>query len=116
MKAPTNDKLAQTIEDIDSKHATSGLNKSELFELLAQIDPDHELLEFAPKVDDADEESEAAPEDSAPEPDEYVVCEGKSITSRRGILTPGHEVKAEWLNGGDASLVYLLQSRAIRKA
>jgi len=40
----------------------------------------------------------------APAPARYRIVEGKAVTSKRGILGPGVEVKAEYLTGGATSL------------
>jgi hypothetical protein len=44
------------------------------------------------------------------------VASGKSITSRRGILAPGDEIKAEDLSGGKESLDKFVKSGHVVKA
>ena len=44
----------------------------------------------------------------APAPARYRIVEGKAVTSKRGILGPGVEVKVEYLTGGAKSLAELV--------
>ena len=46
---------------------------------------------------------------------EYVIADGLSITSKRGILGPGAEIKAGWLAGGKHSFDSLLKGGHIKK-
>lgn len=39
---------------------------------------------------------EAAPKKAAPKKASYVMAQGKSLTSKKGVLKPGQEVKAEY--------------------
>ena len=45
----------------------------------------------------------------------YKVAEGKAITSKKGILGPNAEVKAEYLPGGDVTLKELVAKKLIVK-
>ena len=46
----------------------------------------------------------------------YSIAKGKSITSKKGILGPSDEVKADFLIGGDATLQKLVKSGHVVKA
>lgn len=46
---------------------------------------------------------------------EYVVAEGLSITSRRGVLTGGAVVSPRDFPGGEATIIELVQKRHLVK-
>ncbi len=46
----------------------------------------------------------------------YSMAPGKSITSRRGIVGPGEEVRAEWFVGGKDTIEKCVKSGHIVKA
>jgi hypothetical protein len=52
---------------------------------------------------------------AAPKAAVYKVAEGKALTSKKGILGPGSEVKAEDLPGGDEALQGLVKSKHVVK-
>lgn len=87
---------------------TSNLKNSELVALVSDL-----------KIKIKDTEVGPAPvEDTgvgpAPEPTFYVP-EGRAITSKRGILADGAEVKAEYFPGGQETLDNLVKSGHIKK-
>ena len=45
----------------------------------------------------------------------YRIAPGKAITSKKGVLGPGKEVKAEYLNGGQKTMDASIQSGHIIK-
>jgi len=45
----------------------------------------------------------------------YKVAPGKSITSKKGILGPGEEVKAEYMSGGQKTIDDRIESGHITK-
>ena len=45
----------------------------------------------------------------------YSIKAGKSVTSKKGVLAPGDEVKAEYLGGGQKSLDALVKSGHVDK-
>lgn len=52
------------------------------------------------------EKLEEKPQDLAP----YTIAKGKSVTSKKGILGEGKEVKVEFLAGGKDSLDALVRA------
>lgn len=45
----------------------------------------------------------------------YVVSEGKAITTKRGLLSEGKEIKAEWIGGGEDAFKKLIADKYIVK-
>ena len=79
---------------------TDGLNNNKLAELLSGLKADAEVK---PKV-------EAKPKLS------HVVCKGKAVTTKRGILAGGKGICAKDLPGGDKAITALVKSKYIEKA
>lgn len=81
--------------------------------------------EEAPKGADPKLKQDDAPKAEAPKPPEpvqvapkfaYTVAPGRAVTSKKGILKAGGEVKAEWLGGGEESLKRLVDKKIVIKA
>ncbi len=51
-------------------------------------------------------------EDKKPE---FYICAGKSLTSKRGILNEGDELKANWLPGGKDRVTELIKQGVVAK-
>ena len=60
-------------------------------------------------------EEEAAAKKAAAEKPDWVVAEGKSITSKKGILAPGDKVKVAYLSGGEKSFESLKKQKIVVK-
>lgn len=73
----------------------------------------------APKVEQETVKAEA-PKPAAPVQDApkfaHTVAKGRSVTSKKGILKEGCEIKAEWLGGGEQSLKQLIDKKIVIKA
>ena len=46
----------------------------------------------------------------------YYICDGKSLTTLKGILGPGDEIKAEYLTDGDEGIKRHRQNGIVAKA
>lgn len=77
------------------------------------------------KVDDPKSKQEDAPKTEAPKPPvpvqaapkfAHTVAPGHAVTSKKGILKAGSEIRAEWLGGGDESLKRLVSKKIVIKA
>jgi len=75
----SNEDLRTQILELDENAEIDGLKNKELAALLSEL-----------KLDAT----------TKPEPVVFRMAPGKAITSRKGILAAGDEVKAEYLNGG----------------
>lgn len=95
---PSNKDLIEEILKIDEEAVTDSLNNKQLGALLKKL-----------KSDDVTPE----PEVKSPA---FSVKKGKAITSKRGILADGDEVKADDLAGGEDSLKALVESGHVVKA
>lgn len=61
-------------------------------------------------------EQEANKPAEVPEPAPFTIAEGKALTSKKGILGPGDEVKPEYLPGGQDTIDKFVKSGHIVKA
>lgn len=86
----SNMKLIADINAINPDAVTEGLNNAQLSELLKSLKAAILAMEPEPELD---------PEPTAKKG--HYVADGKSITSLRGILGEGREVKAEYFPGGE---------------
>ena len=126
------DRIATLVEGIgkldpEKDYTGSGLPRVEALEVAAGIvDISGEERDKAWEIYEAQEPPEApetteedASEGEGPEPAAgalpfvsedpacpcYVIAEGKAITSRKGILGPGKEVRPEYLSGDGAAVL-----------
>lgn len=138
----SNKELIDQIKAINPEAQTDGLKNTELAELLKFVkesvvtqsegvtplqvsNPTHTDDEDAAAKAQAQAEADAAAkaqaeadaaQQSNDEPTEqvYVVVEGQSITSKKGVLGPGAEVKAEYFAGGEEIIESLLERGLIK--
>ena len=98
---PSNKELIADIEQLAGEMGvpvdTGKLNSKKLTALLSDL----RAAEAAP--------AEAAPAEAAPAT-RYYLRAGKSITSKRGILADGDEVKPDFLAGGSDTISLLIAS------
>lgn len=99
----------------DNKHAPKAADKA------AEAPKAEEVKAEAPKAE-APKEPEKTPEPKAAEAPKaeapkypYAVSEGVNLTSKRGILSAGDEVKAEWLGGGQSAIDALVKAGKVVK-
>ena len=85
-------------------------------QLVAPPEEDAPEPNAAPTVLDTDQpEPEPEPEPTTAEPTKvHRVAEGKSITSKRGVLGPGDEVRPEYFVGGESVLADLIKKGLIK--
>lgn len=114
---PSNKDLTQQAEELAEKLGkeveTEGLKNAELVELVAKLRKEVEAEE-APAAEVEAEEAPAA-EVEAEEAPAFHVAEGKAITSKRGILADGDEIKATDLAGGEKALEAFIKSKHVVK-
>lgn len=77
-------------------------------------DPEVKAEAEKPKAE-APKKAEDAPVQAAPK-FAHTVAPGRAVTSKKGILKAGGEVKAEWLGGGEESLKRLVSKKIVIKA
>jgi len=103
---PSNKELIADIEQLAGEMGvpvdTGKLNSKKLTALLSDL----RAAEAAPAEAAP---AEAAPAEAAPAT-RYYLRAGKSITSKRGILADGDEVKPDFLAGGSDTISLLLAS------
>ena len=90
---------------------TDGLNNAQLAALLSDLKAKQKDAETVTQADTA----EAAEAAEAAEIKFHVMA-GKAITSKRGILADGDEIKAEDLAGGTEALEAFVKSGHVGKA
>jgi hypothetical protein len=115
---------------------TEGLRNQELAELVARLrervqskngtpsteppPPAPEPTPDTPPIDGAADGSQGGPPPPAPEPTpaqrfEYQIAPGKSLTSPRGMLGPGDEIRATDVADGVKQLDYLVERGYVTK-
>lgn len=104
---------------IELPEGTDKLNNAQLAELVKGMKKDHP--DAAAKVEEneriAAEELAALAKKKAEEgTPPYCIADGKSLTTKRGLLGPGREIKAEDLAGGDKALKAFVKSKHVTKA
>lgn len=129
----TNAELIEQIKAINPEAKTDGLKNEDLRVLLKTTkesvvtqsegvtplqvsNPTHIDDEDAAAKAQAEADAAAKAQQSNDEPTEqvYVVVEGQSITSKKGVLGPGAEVKAEYFAGGEEIIESLLERGLIK--
>ena len=96
---PSNKDLTKSIKDLDPEAETEGLSNKQLSALLSEL------------RDKANTDADA---DAGKPP--FYVSKGKAITSKRGILADGDEIKADDLAGGKDALEAFVKSGHVAKA
>lgn len=91
---------------------TDDLNNEQLGDLVSDLRAKARDAELDTQADEPQEKTEEPASKRPP----FSVASGKSITSRRGILAPGDEIKAEDLAGGKETLDKFVKSGHVVKA
>lgn len=104
---------------IDLPEGADELNNAQLAKLVKDMKKDHP--DAAAKVEDderiaAEELAELAKKKAEKVTPPYCIADGKSLTTKRGLLGPGREIKAEDLAGGDKALKAFVKSKHVTKA
>lgn len=102
----------QLAAELDVEITTDGLNNEQLGDLVSDLKAKARDAELDTQADDAPE----APQEPGAKRPPFSVASGKSITSRRGILAPGDEIKADDLAGGKEALDAFVKSGHVVKA
>lgn len=135
---PSNEKLTEDILALDPNAEVEGLTNPKLVALLKQLRAAHNSTDVEivrpvgiqlgapleenepvstapePKVEEPKVE-EPKPTPAAAEPTKVLnVVEGSSITSKRGVLGPGEEVRAEYFVGGEETIQSLKKQGLIK--
>lgn len=104
-------------EELGLEIETEGLNNEKLAALVSDLKAKKKDAENAAAEDAVAakaEADEAKAEAAAKKPDFYVMP-GKAITSKRGILSDGQEIKADDLPGGADALAAFIKSGHVGK-
>ena len=114
---PTNKELADDIHAIQPDIDVTGMNNKDLAALLKDLRAAQEFstpspLDLSapntPDLDDNDPDSEDSDEDPIRPALNYAVVDGRSITSRRGMINGGKPISADDLSGGEEALKVLI--------
>ncbi len=130
----TNEKLIADIAKLDPKAKTAGVNNKDLGEMLkglkaaakveaevkAKADAEAKAKKNATDPMAAANEAMSAKADATAKKAKtkkkrppFYVAQGKSVTSKKGILAEDEEIKAEYLAGGQDSLDALVESDTV---
>lgn len=114
-------------EELGLEVETEGLNNEKLAALVSDLKAkkkDAERETLADKAEDdaaaaaalAKLEADEAKEEEAAKKPPFYVKEGKAVTSKRGILSDGDEIKADDLAGGKEALDAFVKSGHVVKS
>ena len=126
-------KNKEIIASIEETAATMGVEVPKLIhedgKVFSNIELGEALTALRASGDNPDAPKEDAPKEDAPKADAaakevkkakkvypYSIAPGKSLTSKKGILQGGDEIKASYLAGGDASLATHVKNGIVIKA
>lgn len=98
---------------------TDGLNNAQLVKLVKDMKAEHP--DAAAKVEEAERIAaeelatlKAAKKEKKIPP--FYIADGKALTTKRGLLGPGREIKAEDLAGGDTALKAFVKTKHVIKS
>ena len=124
---PSNKDLVKSIADISAElekdaPETEGKNNGELANILSELkaekkEADKDLTpgaaaKAAAEAKEKADEAKAEPSEKPP----FFVMPGKCLTSKRGLLADGDEIKADDLAGGKEALDAFVKSGHVGKA
>lgn len=117
---PSNKELIKQADELAEKLGeeivTEGLKNDQLVDLVSGLREKAKAVtdgaEDAAKAKAKADEEKAKPTEKPP----FYVSKGKAITSKRGILADGEEIKAEDLAGGKEALEAFVKSGHVAKA
>lgn len=116
---PSNNEFKKEItklaKELDLVIVTDGLSNNKLAALIKDLRAKKKDAETETQADTAVSASAAAESDSSRKKDGYYLCKGKAITTRRGILSNGDEIKAEDISGGKEALDHFVETKHLEK-
>lgn len=95
---------------------TDGMKNDALVDLVSDLRAKKKDAETVTQADDQGGEPDETPaeDDQGGEPDGTLrVAKGRSVTTQRGILAEGKEIRAEDLSGGQSSLSKLIDKGVV---
>jgi len=95
----SNNDLIKSIADLNPDVETQGLNNAQLFATLKSLKLVDTPAAVPSDINDGPADDEAEEITAV-----YHVKMGKALTSKRGILSDGDEIKAEYLPGGQEAI------------
>ena len=124
---PSNADLIKEAQELSTflglEDTSNGLNNAQLVALISDLKAKKRDKENPTSADEAEAKKKAdddaaaakkkADDDAAKKPPFYM-ADGKSITSKKGVLSDGDEVKAEYLNGGKKTIDQFVKSGHIK--
>lgn len=125
---PSNKDMIKAIAEISEELGkdapeTEGKNNGELANILSALkvekkEADKDLTpdDAAKAAAEAKKEAAAAKEEAAAKKPPFYVKEGKSLITKRGILSDGDEIKADDLAGGKGTLDDFVKSGHVVKS
>ena len=88
---------------------TTGKNNGQLSEILSTIKQAERKQDKADKMKDSSAKADAEAKNPEVEKPDYELAKGKSLTTKKGIIGEGKEIKAEYLAGGKDALDALVE-------
>lgn len=107
--------IAELAKELGLEIVTDGLNNNKLAALVKDLRAKKKDAETETQADKAAADKAAAEQNSSRKKGAYYLCDGKAITTRRGILSNGDEIKAEDISGGKEALDHFVETKHIEK-
>ena len=116
--------ITKLAKELDTEVTTEGLNNNQLAALVKDLRAKKAVADkaAADKVaadkaaaDKVAADKVAADPKSSRKKGAYYLCKGKAITTRRGILSNGDEIKAEDISGGKKALDDFVETKHLEK-
>jgi len=98
-------------DELELSVQTDGLKNESLAELVSDLRAKKRDADIQTQADDTDDTDESGP---LAKIDEHRVTEGRSVTTKRGIIGPGGSIRASDLSGGESSLQGLVKNGAVK--
>jgi len=100
----SNNDLIKSIAALNPDVETEGLNNAQLFATLKSLKLVDTPAALPSDINDGPADDGREPEAAEEVTAIYHVKMGKALTSKRGILSDGDEIKAEYLPGGQEAI------------
>ena len=107
--------IAELAKQLGLMINTDGLSNNKLAALVKDLRAKKKDAETETQADTAAPAPAVAKSDISRKKDGYYLCKGKAITTRRGILSNGDEIKAEDIAGGKEALDHFVETKHLEK-
>jgi hypothetical protein len=101
-------------DELELSVQTDGLKNEGLAELVSDLRAKKRDADTQTQADDTDDTDDTDESGPLAKIDDPRVTEGRSVTTKRGIIGPGGSIRASDLSGGESSLRALVKNGAVK--